>query len=276
MKNEEFFIRKHSSFFILFLNSLFYMVILISCSKTMTEHSLVKVPFTSQPFFETQAQENALDMAQYSVSELTKLLRTNTQLAADAYLRFQDFPSEGHMLPAILAYTGIVFKRINIKSFTPEDFAYAQQHLFITSFLYGLLRPLDLIKNYRSEGNIRMPQHECTVFDYWKPILTDYFIEEIKKQGGILLNLASGEMKGLFDWERMCKEVRVITPDFCVYKEGKLKSVIVYLKMCRGEMTKHVLQNRIENPKLIKKFEWEGFTYHPRKSDPDHPVFIAG
>lgn len=253
------------------------MVLFISCSKTMTEHSRIKVPFSSTPLFEKEAQENALDMIHYSATELAQLLRTNTQLASDAYVRLLDFPSEtGHFLPAILAYTGIVFKHIGLKFFTPEDFAYAQQHLFITSFLYGLLRPLDLIKNYRLEGHVRMPQHECTVFDYWKPILTDYFIGEIKKQGGILFNLASLEMKELFDWERICKEVRVITPEFYVYKEGKPKSVIVYIKMCRGEMTKYILQNRIEDPKLIKKFEWEGFTYQPRKSTPDHPVFIAG
>ncbi|MDM8307268.1 YaaA family protein [Phocaeicola salanitronis] len=251
------------------------MILFISCSKTMTEHSRIKVPFTSLPLFKTKAKEIALDMVHYSASELAQLFYTKPQLAADAYVRLLDFPSEtGHFLPAILAYTGIAFKHINPKFFTPEDFDYAQQHLFISSFLYGVLRPLDVIKNYRLEGHVRLPQHECTIFDYWKPLLTDYFIEEIKKQGGILLNLASGEMKNLFDWERVCKEVRVITPDFYVYKDGKPKSVIVYIKMCRGEMTKYILQNRIEDPKLIKKFEWEGFTYQPRKSTPDNPVFM--
>ena len=39
-------------------------------------------------------------------------------------------------------------------------------------------------------------------------------------------------------------------------------------------MTKYILQNRIEDPKLIKKFEWEGFIYQPRKSTPDNPVFM--
>ena len=34
-----------------------------------------------------------------------------------------------------------------------------------------------------------------SMFDYWKPILTDTFIKEIKARGGILINLASGEMK---------------------------------------------------------------------------------
>ena len=34
-----------------------------------------------------------------------------------------------------------------------------------------------------------------TMFSYWKSRLTDVFIEDIKKAGGILCNLASDEMK---------------------------------------------------------------------------------
>lgn len=49
-------------------------------------------------------------------------------------------------------------------------------------------------------------------------------------------------MKDLFDWKRVCSEVRVITPDFHVYKNGKLSTVVVYAKMCRGEMTRYILK----------------------------------
>ena len=58
------------------------------------------------------------------------------------------------------------------------------------------------------------------MFDYWKPLLTDYFIADIKRQGGILVNLASGEMRDLFDWKRVEEEVRVITPEFRYGKAG--------------------------------------------------------
>ena len=52
------------------------------------------------------------------------------------------------------------------------------------------------------EGDIKLPERGgISMFDYWKPILTDTFIKEIKARGGILINLASGEMKDLFDWK---------------------------------------------------------------------------
>lgn len=60
------------------------------------------------------------------------------------------------------------------------------------------------------------------MFEYWRPLLTDYFIDAIRQQGGILVNLASGEMKDLFDWEKVCREVQVVTPEFYTLKTGNL------------------------------------------------------
>ena len=92
----------------------------------------------------------------------------------------------------------------------------------------------------RLEGDVRLAANGgITMFDYWKPLLTDVFIDDIRRQGGVLVNLASSEMKDLFDWKRVESEVRVVTPDFQVWKDGRLKTVVVYAKMCRGEMTRY-------------------------------------
>ena len=80
-------------------------------------------------------------------------------------------------------------------------------------------------------------------------------------------------MKDLFDWKRVCQEVRVVTPEFLVHKNGKLTTVVIYAKMCRGEMTRYILKNRIENPEDLKGFEWEGFTYNEQESTPERMVF---
>lgn len=241
----------------------------------MTARSKILPAVTSVPIFQKEAIQNALDMSQYAAEELEKLLRVNPKIAAENYLRFNDFFSETNTpLPALLAYTGMVYKRIHPIDFTQEDFLYAQEHLRITSFLYGLLRPLDLIKNYRMEGDIKLPEHGgLTQFDYWRPILTDLFIHSIKEQGGTLINLASGEMKELFDWKRVAKETHVITPEFQVWKKGKLTTVVIYAKMCRGEMTRYIIKNRIESPEELKNFQWEGFSFAPESSTDTHYLF---
>ena len=43
--------------------------------------------------------------------------------------------------------------------------------------------------------------------------------------------------------------------------------MVVYAKMCRGEMTRFILKNRIEQPEQLKAFEWEGFSYDAASSD---------
>ena len=251
------------------------MMIYISCAKTMASRSKLAVPFTTQPAFQAEAEQIALSMSQFPAEELGKLLHINAKLAAENYFRYHNFFSEDNPgLPALHAYTGIVFKRINAKDFTEDDLTYAQDHLRISSFLYGLVRPLDLIRNYRLEGSVKLPEKGgITLFDYWKPIMTDYFIQEIKKQGGLLVNLASAEMKDLLDWKRVCSEVKVVTPEFQVYKNGKPATVVIYAKMCRGEMTRFLLKNRITDTEALKAFEWEGFAFNEKESDEHRLVF---
>ena len=87
------------------------------------------------------------------------------------------------------------------------------------------------------------------------------------------VNLASSEMKRLFDWKRICREVRVVTPEFRIREDDRLKTVVVYTKMCRGEMTRHILKNRIGDPQQLKAFEWEGFRLNPTLSKADDWVF---
>lgn len=251
------------------------MLAFISCAKTMASRCPLAVPSVTVPRFEAEAVRNALEMSQYTVAELEELLRVNAKIAAENRLRFHDFCSEdNHPIPAICAYTGAVYKRILPKDFTVDDFNYAQEHLRITSFLYGLLRPLDGIKPYRLEGDIRLPEKGgISMFDYWKPLLTDYFISEIKKQGGVLINLASGEMQDLFDWKRVEAEVRVITPEFQVWKGGQLKTIVIYTKMCRGEMVRCIIKNRIEHPENLKAFTWEGFSLDKERTTDNHWLF---
>ena len=160
------------------------MLVLLSCAKTMSETSKVKTPLDTIPRFQQEASEVALQMSQFSVDELERLLRVNAKMAVENYKRYQVFHAENTpQLPALLAYTGIVFKRLNAKDFSKKEFEYAQEHLRLTSFCYGLLRPLDVIRPYRLEGDIVLLElGNQTVFSYWRSRLTDTFIEDIRMQ----------------------------------------------------------------------------------------------
>ncbi len=251
------------------------MIIYISCAKTMNDRTPAQIPPVTSPAFAAEANDNAAFMSHFSAEELSKILRINKKLAAENCLRYRNFFSEdNHPIPALSAYTGIVFKHIWPEQFTESDRTYAQDHLLIASFLYGLLRPSDGIKPYRMEGDVKLPERNgITMFDYWKPILTDFFISRIKEDDGILINLASAEMKELLNWGKVRREVRIITPEFLVHKGNSLKNIVIYTKMCRGEMTRYILMNRITEPEELRNFSWEGFTYNPKESTDERFVF---
>lgn len=252
------------------------MLAFISCAKTMARPSAPLVA-TTRPQWQAEAEATAMQLMQYSPAELATMLHVNAKIAAENALRYRQFLDEGTVeLPALQHYAGAVFKRIDPGSFTPDDWAWAQEHLLITSFLYGLLRPADGIRPYRLEGAVQLPEHGCSLFRYWQPLLTEAFIERIKQQGGILLNLASSEMKDLFDWKKVEQQVQVITPDFKVRVGNELKTRVIYAKMCRGEMTRYFIKNRITDPAQLHRFEWQGFHYEPELSTPTHIQFTAG
>lgn len=238
------------------------MQILIACAKTMSAATLPQTVSFSEPAFKGIAGELALQLAGYSVDELGKMLHVNRSIAAENYLRYCNFHDSSTRCPAISGYDGMVFRKFDARSMSAADLAYAQRHLLIGSFLYGLLRPLDLINPYRLEGSVALPGNgHKTMFDFWKPLLTDRFIEWVKADDGILVNLASSEFRDILDWKRVSSELTVITPEFKVEKDGRMRTVVIYAKMCRGAMARWIIINRISDPLALRSFEYEGFSH---------------
>ena len=250
------------------------MQILLACAKIMISKTEVKPPTVSVPQFQKQANHYALQMSKRSVEELMDMFHCSHQLAIENKLRYESFFAAEERLPTILAYYGQAYKCLHAQTLDEEDFLFAQGHLWITSFLYGLLRPLDLIHPYRMEGKVELDGK--TMFQHWNPLLTDLLIDTVKADDGILVHLATEEMQHLFDWKKVCREVNVIQPEFLVMKNGKLKTVTVYAKSCRGAMTRFIITNRLSTPEDLHHFEYEGFEFSADYGNESHPHFIIG
>ena len=229
----------------------------------------------SSPRFQNEADCFARDMIQYSAETIADMLGCSLQIAAQNRMRFMRFFEDAPKLPAILAYHGQAYKHLKAETLSVDDLNYAQGKLWITSFLYGLLRPLDAILQYRMEGNVELPSGDGqNMFGFWKSRLTDILIDAVKSDDGILVHLATEEYKYLFDWQRVRREVHIIQPLFYVRKEGNLKMQAVWGKTCRGAMTRFIIENRIDKPDDLNAFSYEGFTYEPYLGEPDYPHFI--
>ena len=178
------------------------MQIILASAKIMNSTTEVQVPDTHQPCFRQEAGQLALELGEMSAEELATELHCNKKIAVENKLRYQDFFNEKATLPAILGvlWTGIQVSEA--QEYSKDDLRYADSHLWITSFLYGLLRPLDLIHPYRLEGKTKLPSADgANMFAYWKPRLTDMLIDAVKKDDGTLVHLATEEFQHLSNWK---------------------------------------------------------------------------
>lgn len=239
------------------------MQILLAPAKLMIDNPAdCPVDGVRAPLFQTEADLIATAMCDYTVDQLADMLHVNREIAISTRKRYNDFFDPGTRRAAIGRYDGIVFKNIDAESLNADQLHYADSHINICSFLYGLLRPLDLINPYRLEGDVTLPAiGGISVFDYWKPRLTDELISRVKADDGVLVNLASDEMQKLFDWKRVKKEITVISPTFKVETNGKLRTIVVYAKMCRGAMTRYIIQNSLTDPSSLIDFTFQGFSH---------------
>jgi len=251
------------------------MQLLLACAKLMNSATSIKVP-TTTPLFADDAARHAIELDRYTVEELADMLHCSRTIALENKQRYSSFFDVSELLPAILAYNGQAYKHLRANEFSSANFTYAQQHLFITSFLYGLLRPLDRIHPYRLEGKAELAStsHQ-SMFDYWKPRLTDVLIQAVQADDGILIHLATEEMQHLFDWKRVRSAVRIVQPQFLMQKDGKLRAVSMYAKGCRGAMARYIISQRISNPAQLRHFSHDGFVLAEDMSSEDSLVFCA-
>ena len=78
------------------------------------------------PEYAEEAEYLAGQMRRFSESQLEKILKISSKLAAENYERYQRFGSLSNpRKQALFAYNGSVFKAIDPNSFSLEDLKYA-------------------------------------------------------------------------------------------------------------------------------------------------------
>lgn len=235
------------------------MQILLANAKIMLDHSAVK-PLTV-PRFHAVAQGMASELAQLDIDEMSRQLGCSRKIAAENCLRFRDFPFAPRM-PAIMAYNGQAYKHLQASTLSRQALKFAQGHLWITCFLYGLLRPLDGIAPYRIEHGMKLQATGDVPLDrYWRELLTDVLIDSVKADDGTLIHLSTKEFESLFDWKRVCREVQVIQPLFYVRNGQKESIQAVWAKTGRGALVRYIIENQLKTTKEIENFSYAGFLY---------------
>lgn len=198
-----------------------------------------------------------------SMNEIGNLNMTNDKLTEKAYYDYQEFDFRDLSNPALFSYDGLVFKQFKMEDFT--DINYLNNHVYIISALYGLLKPMTGIRDYR----LYFDNTRYDLYDFWK----DDLYKKLYEDNDLVINLASKEYSKTIR-PFLKKTDKFITIDFKEVRDGKLKSVVAYMKQARGAMLREIITRKIEDIDEIKKLDINGYTYDPYNSTEKCLTFV--
>lgn len=245
------------------------MKIILSPAKTMNEFDIA-FKFKELPIFihETEILKN--ELVKMDANDLSKLMKCNDSIALLNYQRYQHMNLYEGLSPAIFTYIGLAYQHLACHVMTQRELDYIQNHLFILSGFYGMLRPFDGIKPYRLEMETKLSVQEYSnLYDFWNEKIAN----ELFKENDVVLNLASNEYSKCVK-PYLNNNRRMITCVFAQKVNGKLKTKPTEAKMCRGYMVRYMAENNITNLEEIKKFDYQGYLYSETDSSIDEWVFI--
>ena len=253
------------------------MLIVLSPAKTMdfAPHDLG----TSTVADFLDVSDNLIEnLRQKTPEDLSALMGVSPKIAQLNVDRFQEYEPPRTAGPevkqALFAFKGDVYRDWPLTDYSEEDLAFAQNHLRILSGLYGLLRPLDLIRPYRLEMGTPLETSEGKgLYKFWGSQLTDSINTHMKTiETPFLVNLASNEYFKALKKKELT--VPIVTPTFKDWKNGQYKMISFFAKRARGAMAHYLLKERISTPEGLLKFTGMGYKYSPEGSTPESPLFL--
>lgn len=252
------------------------MLVVVSPAKSLDFESPAPQSKFSQTDFTAHSAELIDVCRELTPADLASLMKISDKLAGLNVARFQEWSTDftlENAKQAVYAFKGDVYTGLDAESLTDKDMAFAQSHLRILSGLYGLVRPLDLIKAYRLEMGTKLTNPRGTnLYQFWGDIITDKVNDTLAEQGDdILVNLASNEYFKAVQKKRL--KGQIVTPVFKDCKAGKYKIISFYAKKARGLMARYIIENQLTDTEQLKAFDVDGYYFCDAESTDAELVF---
>lgn len=254
------------------------MITLLSPAKTLDYESPLPVKDFSVPGNLKQSKQLIKALRKKDPQDLSDLMGLSEKLANLNFERNMNWePPVKHsddIRQAIFAFKGDVYTGLSAYSLKKSDINFLDKHVRILSGLYGILKPLDLMSPYRLEMGTKLETSEGKdLYEFWGQEITNSINESISThKSKYILNLASVEYFSSVRKDLLNGEV--ISPVFKDYKNGKYKIISFFAKKARGSMTRYLVENRIDSPKDISGFDYDGYKYSKSESTEYSPVFL--
>jgi len=147
--------------------------------------------------------------------------------------------------PAINRYTGVVFSNIGFDSLTNIQKHFFNNHFFIFSGFLGMVRPLELIPNYKLKMNV------LKLYKFWNPILT----KDLSQEDSII-DLLPQIHKKAYTPNKNCRNI-----EFIILKNGKKVHAGHFGKAIKGKFIRFICQNQLTHFKELIHFKEDGFKW---------------
>jgi len=252
------------------------MIVVISPSKTLDYNTPTIVKKHSTPELLAYSHQLVGQCHKLNSTHISDLMKVSKKIADLNVKRFADWDSEftpENAKQAVLAFKGDVYSGLDVETFSDLDFDFAQSRLRILSGLYGVLRPLDLMKPYRLEMGTKLDNPKGkNLYQFWGDIITEKLNEIVATfKEKVLVNLASNEYAKSINISKF--QGRIITPVFKDYKNGVYKVIGLHAKRARGLMARHIIKNQITDLQQLTEFNASGYLFSAPDSNDTEFIF---
>lgn len=252
------------------------MLILLSPAKDLAQDT----PFVAkatQPALLAHAVPLVDKLKTLSAKKLSELMELSPKLGELNRQRYADWSTPftpKNARPAVFTFNGEVYRGLDARSLSAADLDFAQHHLRILSGLYGVLRPLDLMQDYRlMMGTPFGIGRAKDLYAYWGDRIAEVLKADLKRSGSdVVVNLASGEYSKAALLPKL--GATVITPEFKDKAPGGYNSLQVYVKYQRGALARYIVQHRILDAERIKAYDGDGYRFSAEDSTAAKWVFL--
>ena len=239
------------------------MKILIPTAKEMNTNvpSLEAKPLCS----ESQAVLDELTI--YSAQELENFYKISAEKAQEEYERIQALKNgTAKSYPALHLFDGLMYRNIKRDNLSKAEQAYLEEHLMITSALYGVIPAFAPIAPHRLDFLMKLKIAGKSLKSHWQSAY-----EESVKDEELIFSLLSSEFETVFP-----KEVRekMVTFKFMEERDGKLKIHSTISKKARGAFLTALMEGQITSVEEIKKLSFAGFNYREDLSTNKELAFV--
>jgi cytoplasmic iron level regulating protein YaaA (DUF328/UPF0246 family) len=253
------------------------MLLVISPAKSLELEKPFPADLLSIPVFEKEPHTLISTLKKLKQNDIQRIFGLSEKLADLNYNRFQEFENDNTIQrPAIFTFDGDVYTGLDAFTLKKTQLNYAQNQVRILSGLYGILKPLDLIKPYRLEMGTKIAFGEIpNLYHFWKEKITmevNKTLDEHNHQA--LINLASIEYFSAIDPKKIKKPI--IQCEFLEKKDADYKNISFFSKKARGLMTRFVLDMKIEKTEHLKAFDYENYMFNTSLSSSSKYIFTRG